>query len=157
MGGTLVIRSSPRLIAPDWRGRIKRIPVVIWLILLITFGVVAPRGPASLLGFGAALVFLVIVGFGTFAAKSLNARVVITPDHLESRDALRRSRRCDRSDLAGWVVALAGTGSPRRYLSKVLLVDRDGRTRLSLAWDSYSDSQLDQIRNALQLPDKTHS
>jgi hypothetical protein len=49
----------------------------------------------------------------------------------------------------------AGASRHRRYLSKVLLVDRDGRTQLSLAWDSYSDDQFDQRRTALRLPDET--
>jgi hypothetical protein len=150
----LIVRSSPRVIAPDWRDRFRRIPVWLWLLILVTLGLVVLGGATSFPAFGAAVVVLVLVGGGVFAAKALNARVVITPDYVESRDALRRSRRCDRSSLARWVVVRAGTSRHRRYLSKVLLVDRDGRTQLSLAWDSYSDEQLDHMRNALGLPDE---
>ena len=145
MSTNLVVRSSPRIIAPDWRRRFKGTQGVIRLVLLLTLLFLVLRG-GQLPGFVAALVLLVILGGGMIAAKALNARVVITPDYVESRDEFRRSRRCDRSILAAWVLGRHWT------LKKVLLVDRNGRTQLSLAWDSYSESQFDQIRDALGLP-----
>jgi hypothetical protein len=151
---TLTVRSSPRIIAPDWRDRLRHTPIWLWLLILVSLGLLALGGAMRFPAFGATVIVLIIVGGAVFAAKALNSRVVITPEYVESRDALRRSRRCERSSLARWVVVRAGASRHRRYLSKVLLVDREGRTQLSLAWDSYSDGQLDQIRNALGLPDE---
>jgi hypothetical protein len=144
----LVVRSSPRFIAPDWRERIRQTPAIVWVLvvlLLISFGLFALR-IRSLSTWGIALVVWIVLLGGPIAATAVNSRVVITPDYVESRDALRRSHRCERSILAAWVLGQKST------LKKVLLVDREGRTQLSLAWDAYSDAQLDQIRRVLGLP-----
>jgi hypothetical protein len=143
---TLVVRSSPRVVAPDWRNRIRQAPVIVWIAVAFVVVLVALRGPAAFPGIWMALVLVGLVGGGVVGAKALNARVVITPDYVESRDALRRSQRCDRAVLAAWVLGR------RSSLRKVFLVDQTGRTRITLAWDSYSDSQLDEIRGALGLP-----
>jgi hypothetical protein len=144
-----VVRSSPRVIAPDWRERISKTPPLIWVVILIVIVAVVVIGPASFPGIWVGIALLVLIGVAVIGGKAVNARVVITPDFVESRDALRRSVRCDRAVLAAWVVGQKGS------LKKVFLVDREGKTQVSLAWDSYSDKQLDQIRNALQLPDET--
>jgi hypothetical protein len=114
---------------------------VAFLILLIVL-----RGPAAFPGIWIALALVGLVGGAVVGAKALNARVVITPDYVESRDALRRLQRCDRAVLAAWVLGQRGS------LRKVFLVDQVGQTQITLAWDSYSDAQLDQIRGALGLP-----
>jgi hypothetical protein len=109
------------------------------------------RGPAAFPGVWIALVLVGLVGGAVVGAKALNARVVITPEYVESRDALRRLQRCDRGVLGAWVLGRRGS------LRKIFLVDQAGRTRITLAWDSYSDAQLDQIRGALGLPKADNS
>jgi multisubunit Na+/H+ antiporter MnhF subunit len=143
---TLVVRSSPRVVAPDWRNRIRQAPVIVWIAVAFVIVLIVLRGPAAFPGIWIALVLIGLVGGLVIGAKALNARVIITPDYVESRDALRRSQRCDRAVLAAWVLGRRGS------LRKVFLVDQSGKTRITLAWDSYSDSQLDQIRGALGLP-----
>jgi hypothetical protein len=143
---TLVVRSSPRVAAPDWRNRIRQTPVIVWIAVAFVIVLIVLRGPAAFPGIWIALVLIGLLGGAVLGAKALNARVVITPEYVESRDALRRSQRCDRALLTAWVVGRSGS------LTKVFLVDQTGRTRITLAWDSYSDSQLDQIRGALDLP-----
>jgi len=142
----LVVRSSPRIIAPDWRKRIRQIPPVGWAVLLGVLLLIAWVGLVNSPGFAIGIALVVLIAIGVFGSKSLNARVVIAPDYVESRDALRRSRRCNRSTLTAMLLRSEGR------LHKVCLVDRDGKVQLSLAWDSYSDAELDQIRRALGLP-----
>ena len=148
---TLIVRSSPRVVAPDWRNRIRQAPVIVWIAVAFVALLIVLRGAAAFPGIWIALVLLGLVGAAVVGAKALNARVVITPDHVESRDALRRLQRCDRGVLAAWVLGRRGS------LRKVFLVDRVGRTQITLAWDSYSDAQLDQIRGALGLPKADNS
>ena len=116
--------------------------------ILITLGALALRA-SNKWNWVVGLVVVVVFAFLPVAAKAFNARVVITPDYVESRDALRRSTRCDRSKLASWVLVRGSN------LSRVLLVGRDGGEQLRLAWDSYSDEQIHQIVNALGLSDET--
>jgi hypothetical protein len=120
--------------------------VIVWIAVAFVIVLIVLRGPAAFPGIWIALVLIGLLGGAVLGAKALNARVVITPEYVESRDALRRSQRCDRALLTAWVVGRSGS------LTKVFLVDQTGRTRITLAWDSYSDSQLDQIRGALDLP-----
>jgi multisubunit Na+/H+ antiporter MnhF subunit len=148
---TLIVRSSPRLVAPDWRNRIRQAPVIVWIAVAFVMVLIVLRGPAAFPGIWIAIVLLGLVGAVVVGAKALNARVVITPDYVESRDALRRLQRCDRVVLAAWVLGRRGS------LRKVFLVDRVGRTQITLAWDSYSDAQLDQMRGALGLPKADNS
>lgn len=148
---TLIVRSSPRLVAPDWRNRIRQAPVIVWVAVAFVIVLIVLRGPAAFPGIWIAIVLLGLVGAVVVGGKALNARVVITPDYVESRDALRRLQRCDRVVLAAWVLGRRGS------LRKVFLVDRVGKTQITLAWDSYSDAQLDQIRGALGLPKADNS
>jgi multisubunit Na+/H+ antiporter MnhF subunit len=148
---TLIVRSRPRVVAPDWRNRIQQAPVIVWIAVAFVIVLIVLRGPAAFPGIWIALLLLGLVGGAVVGAKALNARVVITPDYVESRDALRRLQRCDRVVLAAWVLGRRGS------LRKVFLVDRVGTTRITLAWDSYSDAQLDQIRGVLGLPQADNS
>jgi hypothetical protein len=125
--------------------------VIVWIAVAFVIVLIVLRGPAAFPGIWIAIVLLGLVGAVVVGAKALNARVVITPDYVESRDALRRLQRCDRVVLAAWVLGR------RDSLRKVFLVDRVGRTQITLAWDSYSDAQLDQIRGSLGLPKADNS
>jgi hypothetical protein len=119
--------------------------VIVWIAVALLLLFIVLRGPAAFPGVWIALVLVGVIGGAVVGAKALNARVVITPDYIESRDALRRSQRCDRAALTAWVLGRRGS------LMKVFLVDQAGKTRITLAWDSYSDAQLDQIRRTLGL------
>ncbi len=142
----LIIRSSPRIVALDWRNRIRQAPLIVWIAVALVIFFIVLRGPAAFPGVWIALVLIGLVVGAVVGAKTLNAQVIITPDYVESRDALRRSQRCDRAALTAWVLGRRGG------LKKVFLVDQTGRTQITLAWDSYSDAQLDHIRGVLNLP-----
>jgi hypothetical protein len=120
--------------------------VIVWIAVALVILFVVLRGAAAFPGIWIALVLIGVIGGAVVGAKAMNARVVITPDYVESRDGLRRLQRCDRAVLTAWVLGRRGS------LKKGFLIDGTGRTRISLAWDSYSDAQLDQIRRALELP-----
>ena len=120
--------------------------MIVWILMVFIVVFVALRGLAAFPGIGIAVLFVGLVGGVVFGAKALNARVIVTPDYVESRDALRRSQRCDRAVLTAWVLGRRGS------LTKIFLVDQAGTPRITLAWDSYSDAQLDQLREALDLP-----
>lgn len=121
-------------------------PVIVWNAVAFIILLIVLRGPAAYPGIWIAVLFVLLVGGAVVGAKALNPRVVITPNYIESRDALRRLQRCDRAILNAWVVGRRGS------LRKVFIVDQAGKARITLAWDSYSDAQLDQIREALGLP-----
>src|SRR5450759_1218061 len=67
---TLTVRSSPRIIAPDWSDRLRHTLIWLWLLILVSLGLVvlgcAMRFPA----FGATVTVLIIVGGAVFAAKA---------------------------------------------------------------------------------------
>jgi hypothetical protein len=125
--------------------------VIVWIAVAFLIVLIVLRGPAAFPGIWIGLLLIGLVGGAVVGAKALNARVVITTDYVESRDALRRLQRCDRAVLTSWALGRRGS------LRKVFLVDRVGRTRITLAWDSYSDAQLDQIRGVLGLPKADNS
>jgi len=120
---TLIVRSSPRVVAPDWRKRIRQAPVIVWIAVAFVILLIVLRGPAAFPAIWIALVLVGLVGGVVVGPKALNARVVITPDDVESWDALRRLQRCDRAVLTAWVVGRRGR------LRKVFLLDRCQRSR----------------------------
>ena len=81
---TFVVRSSPRVIAPDWRNRIRQAPVIVWIAMafvIVLICVTRPSGlPRHLDSAGAYR----IGRWWRRWAKALNARVFITPDYVES-------------------------------------------------------------------------
>jgi hypothetical protein len=61
---TFVVRSSPRVIAPDWRNRIRQAPVIVWIALAFVIVLIVLRGPTAFPGIWIALVFIGLVGSG---------------------------------------------------------------------------------------------
>lgn len=155
-GTRLVIRSSPRLLAPDWASRIRHAPVGAWLLIVIFLAIGwLHGGDAS--GVAAAILVLALVFAVPYAAKALNTQVVVTATVVESRDALRRTKRADRSSLVSWTKVRRQIFGPRFALTKVLLCDEHGDPRLTLSWDSYSDRDLDDLRTVLGLQSATET
>ena len=155
MTAELVVQSRPRLVDPDLEARIRRAPGAVWLSVVIVLAIAAVYGyrnpPFGIAELFFAVFFAIIAA--TAAAKMINARIVIDADSVMSRDALRRTTRCNRSELVAWRIVPSEILGPR--IRRVQLLDRDGRARISFAYDSYSDQQLDQIRLALGLPHLT--
>jgi multisubunit Na+/H+ antiporter MnhF subunit len=71
---TLIVRSSPRVVAPDWRNRIRQTPVVVWIAVTFLIVLIVLRGPAALPGIWIALVLVGLVGGAVVGAKALTAR-----------------------------------------------------------------------------------
>ncbi len=68
---TLTVRSSPRIIAPDWRDRLRHTPIWLWLLILVSLGLLGLGGAMRFPAFGATVIVLIIVGGAVFAAKAL--------------------------------------------------------------------------------------
>jgi len=147
----LELRSSPRVLAPDWAERLKAIPGPAWLLVLVFLVVLIahdPRGNAWV----AAVSAVVVLFFGPVVMKALNTRVIIKTDYVECRDALRRARGCKRSELVTLRTVRIQVLGPRFGLTRVLMLDRAGNVRLHLQVDAWSDDQLHRIYDALGLP-----
>ena len=148
MNSELVLRSHPRLVAPGVARGIRRVPAGLWLLVIVIVAIALAYTSKSA-GVGAAVLVLAGLLAAPTVAKSVNASVFIDADYVVSRDALRRTTRCLRSELVGWRVVPSETLGPR--VRRVQLLDRDGKVRLGLAFDSYSDEQFDQMRTVLGL------
>lgn len=149
MSTELLLRSHPRVVAPDVARGLRRVPAGTWLLLIVVLAIAVAYGSRSA-GLGIAVLVLAGILAGPIVAKVVNARVLIDADYVVSRNALRLTTRCRRTELVGWRIAPSDFLGPR--IRRVQLLDRDGKTRISLAFDSYSDEQLDQIGKALGLP-----
>jgi len=147
----VVIRSSPRVIAPDWAARVRNVPAGALFILLVLALIVVAHGVSQSGVFIGLLAVLVLFG-GPVFLKFVNTRVVITPNTIEATDSIRRSRSCPRGDLSRLVVVHISILGPRFALTRVLFVDIHGRSRLNLQVDAWSDEQLGRIYKLLALP-----
>ena len=147
------LHSSPRAIAPDWASRLRRIPYPVrmftgLLLGAILFETIHDAGWRR--SWLPILVTLALLFAVTVVPKKLNTRIVITPDMVECRDALRRVRRCSRHELVGLVRIPVNLGG--WLLTRLLMLDSAGHARLSLQVDAWSDDQLDLIAQKLALP-----
>ena len=149
-GTRLVIRSSPRLLAPDWAVRVRRAPAGAW-ILIFVFLLVGSFRVWTISGLLTAVLVVVLVFGVPYTAKALNARVVITQTSIESRDALRRTTRADPASIVSLKTVRREILGPRFALTRVVMLDRDGRAHLRLSWDSYSDDDFKLIAERLDL------
>ena len=145
----LLLRSHPRLFARDAALGLSRIPIGLWLLVIVIVAIATAYASKSA-GVGAAVLALAGLFAAPIVAKVVNARVLVDGDYVVSRDALRRTTWCLRHELVDWRVVPSEILGPR--VRRVQLLDHDGKARLSLAFDSYSDEQLDQMRTVLGLP-----
>jgi hypothetical protein len=147
----VVLRSSPRILAPDWVDRLKTVPAGALLLILVFVLIVAIHG-ASQTGLVLAPLAVIVLFGGPLLLKFVNTSVVITPEYVEGSDSIRRTKRCLRRNLVRLVIVRIAILGPRFSLTRVLLVGRDGRTCLSLQIDAWSDEQLNRIYQLLGLP-----
>jgi len=150
-GDPIVLRSSPRILAPDWVDRLKTVPAGALLLILVFVLIVAIRG-VSQTGLIFAPIAVIVLFGGPIFLKFVNTRLVITAEYVEGSDSIRRRRRCLRRDLARLVIVRIAILGPRFCLTRVLAVDQEGQTCLSLQVDAWSDDQLNRIYQLLGLP-----
>jgi hypothetical protein len=146
----LVIRASPRLLAPDWADRLRYAPAPAILLIAVVIALVATRS-GGLTSWVVAVIVVMALVAGPYLAKAANSRVTVGQTYVESRDAFRRSVRVDRQSLAAMYNVRHEILGPGFSLTKVVIADRDGWPRLNLSWDSYSDADLARVRDALSL------
>jgi|GEM_PF-6865247 len=125
-------------------------PLLLWILLAVLLLLFALGGLEGLIGLIAGALSLLVFGGLLLGAKRLSSRVVITDQYVESRDALRRTRRCERRAVESMVI-IRGASWFGATVQQVQLVDKQGHPQLTFAWDSYSDAQLEEIRRALRL------
>jgi hypothetical protein len=147
----LEFRSSPRVFAPDWAERMRSIPAPAWLLVAVFLLVLIAHDPRGTAWATTLLVVLVLFG-GPVLMKSVNTRVIVTPEHVECRDALRRVRTTNRSTLSALVIIRIQMLGPRFVLTRVLMIDSNRRVHCNLQVDAWSDDQLRHIYRALALP-----
>jgi hypothetical protein len=147
----LDLRSAPRILAPDWAERLRSAPTGAWLLVLIFLLVTIAHRPwnaGGLIG----LVVAVLVLLAPIVFAYMNTRVVIATDIVKCWNALRRAKRSSRHDLDHIVIVRLQVLGPRFLLTRILLEDAEGRVRLSLQWDAWSDDQFRKIYATLRLP-----
>ncbi len=152
--GRLELRSSPRVLAPDWQDRLKeppRVAVFVVFVVALVVGIVRSTGGVQVTLLAAVLVLAGLVG-GPIAFKALNTRILITPESVECWDAFRRVTRCERNKLVRLVTVRVEMQGLKSVLSRLLMVDAAGHVRLSLQVDAWSEEQLALIVGTLGLP-----
>jgi hypothetical protein len=149
------MRSSPRFLAPDWYDRLGKVPGAAWLLVAVFLTIMVLRDPRGN-GWLATLVVVALVVGGPTALKRLNTRIIITQELVICRDALRRVQQCKRIELARLVVVRVQVLGPKFPLTRVLMLDHDGRVCASLQVDAWSDDQLSEIYRDVGLPVLEH-
>jgi hypothetical protein len=119
--------------------------VLLLLVIAVVHGAQNADWPIAI------TVVLAVTG-GPILLKYLNTRVVITPDYVLARNSVRWVSRCRRLDVDHVVTTRIEVLGPRFPLTRILLIDKRGRTCLSLQADAWSDDQLRQIYRALNVP-----
>lgn len=145
------LRSSPRVIAPDWADRLRAIPGPAWLLVLVFVAIFVLHDPRHTQWLVVVTVIGVLFG-GPVVLKYLNTRIRVTDEYVETRDSLRRTSRCPRNALKRLVTVRIQVLGPRFGLRRVLMLDDADRARLSLQVDAWSDEQLMTIYRWLGLP-----
>src|ERR1700730_5296002 len=92
------MRSSPRVLAPDWYERLGKIPGGAWLLVAIFVTIMVVRDPKGQ-GWLAAISTILVLGGVPIALKRINTRIVITKEVVISRDSLRRVQERRRDEL----------------------------------------------------------
>ena len=143
------LRSSPRVLAPDWAARIRRVPAAAWLLIAVLVLVALLHDPPANASWIVLIAVLGVLG-GPIVLKFLNTRVRIAPDFIECQDSLRRTSRCERGTLAKLIrVRITTWLGPRFALTRILLLNREGRVAASLRVDAWQDNQLRAISQRL--------
>jgi|GEM_PF-4421717 len=148
---TITIRSRPRVIASDWRTRLRNAPLLVWFAVvgLLVFGAV--RDP-SLRGWLISVAVVILVIALPNALARVNVRIRITPDSVEYWGILRVPRRCPRSEIVGarrLQLALLG---PRFRFSRLVCVPVSGRASISIQEEWFALDDLARMLDALAIP-----
>ena len=146
-----MFHSTPRVLAPDWSGRLRSAPAAVWIVACVLLVVGAIRDP-SLQGWLYSFLAVAIVVVVPILLARINARLRISQDIIEYRGMLRVRRRCKRNDVTHLVrVSLAVLG-PRYVFTRLLLVNSEGKALLSIQEDLWSQNDLDRLRDELACP-----
>jgi len=147
----MVIRPSPRMLAREWRPRVRVAPLGAWaaiVVLLLAGGLRDPR----LAGWLVAVAAVVLVLAVPYAAVRVNARLVVGEEVVTYRGPLRGVHECSRRAVAKVVRVHFAVLGPRMASTRMLLVDASGRAILSVPEEWWSVSDVGRAMSALGVP-----
>jgi hypothetical protein len=150
----MVIRPSPRVLAPDWRGRARAAPATAWVAIAVLLVAGGLRDP-HLFGWLAAVVVIGLVFAIPNVAARANARLVVTEDAVTYRGPLRGRQTCSRREVVRMVRVRLAVLGPRFALTRLLFLDSSGSTVLSLPEEWWSSQDLERVRTAMGVPVNT--
>lgn len=149
---TIVLRAKPRVLARDLRTRLgaSRLTQVGFVLLLGLFVETmvqfwATMGWISLATLGA----FAIITFVEWMLVKLNARITISDDSIEYRNAMRVHHNCPRSQVHRAIRMQVFMANQR--LGRLLLLNRQDRALLSIHDNYFSDADLRRICQELSL------
>jgi hypothetical protein len=150
----MFVRPSPRLLAPDWRTRIRSVAIAGWLSIAGLLLFAALRDPRLIGWVSSAIAVLIVITLPNGLAR-LNARISISNNTVEYRGALRRRQRCARDAIQQVVrVRIAVLGS-RFVFTRLLLVDAREHALITVQEEWWSSADLERVWNELAVPVST--
>jgi hypothetical protein len=147
----LELRPHPRVIAPDWKWRLRTAPLSAFVTAAVLLVVGAVRDPTASGWLWSGFAVLLVIGVPYLLARA-NALVRVTPESVEYRGMFRVRRRCPRDVLAEMIQVRVAVLGPRYPFTRLLLVDASGRARISIQTDAFSLSDLDALETTLGVP-----
>jgi len=152
----IVITPSPRVLAPDWRARVRAAPPVAWMsvaILVVVGAVSNPRLSGLLVPLATVVVLFAIPNLTARA----NARLILYQDVVIYRGPLRRVQRCSRPAVKRIVRVRLAVLGPRFPLTHLLFLNDAGRSMISLPEEWWSTQDIERVRVELGVPIDTLS
>lgn len=152
----IVITPSPRMLAPEWRARVRATPPVAWvsIAILVVVGAVSKPHLSGLLV--ALATIAVLFAIPNLTARA-NARLILYQDVVLYRGPLRRVQRCSRPAIARIVRVRLALLGPRFPLTHLLFLNNAGRSLISLPEEWWSTQDIERVRAELGVPVDTLS
>lgn len=147
----MVIRPSPRLLAPDWRTRVRTAPAAAFAAVAGLLLAGAIRDP-HLLGWLVAVAAVVLVLAVPNVAARVNARLVVSDDAVIYRGPLRGQQRCSRRDVVRVERVRLAVLGPRFALTRLLFLNGSGRAMVSLPEEWWSPQDVERLQATLGVP-----
>lgn len=138
----MVLRPSPRLLAPDWRSRLGTVPLVslACIVVLVVVGFVRdpePRGWLITAGVVVALFAMPNI------ARPINARLIVTSTLVLYRGVLCHQKVCARDELKDAERIRIAVIGPRITFDRLLLLDARRNALISIQEEWWSLCDLD--------------
>ena len=145
------IHASPRILAVDWRSRVRSAPLAALLAAVGLLILGASRDPTLAGWLIAAAAVMVVIAVPNALAR-LTERVRITSESVEYRGLLGVTRRCARTEVSRLIRLRVAVLGPRFVFTRLILVDSSDRARISLQTEWFSLADLEELQHQLDVP-----